>query len=247
VVALLAFDTLADAIAAVGRLRRDVDALSALEFFEHAGVELLHDELGLSPPFASRHALYLLVEAAGSTDPADALAAAAGALDGLADSAFATDPASSEQLWRYREAHTEAINRLGPPHKLDVTLPAGALAEFLVEVRPAVRAIAPSARVWLFGHAGDGNVHVNVTGIDPDDERVTDGVLHLVAGFGGSISAEHGIGVAKRRWLALTRAPSELRAFRAIKHALDPHQVLNPNVLVSDAPLDTAGRSPGTF
>jgi FAD/FMN-containing dehydrogenase len=86
--------------------------------------------------------------------------------------------------------------------------------------------------VWLFGHAGDGNVHVNVTGIDADDERVTDAVLRLVAGFGGSISAEHGIGVAKRRWLSLARNETELRAFRAIKRALDPHQILNPNVLL---------------
>jgi FAD/FMN-containing dehydrogenase len=232
VVALLAFDTLADTTAAVGTLRRGVDALSALEFFEHAGVELLHEQLHLSPPFTSPHALYLLVEAAGSTDPADALAAAVGALAGLADSAFASDPAASAQLWRYREAHTEAINQLGPPHKLDVTLPAGALENFLSDVGPTVRAIAPSARVWLFGHAGDGNVHVNVTGIDPDDELVTDAVLRLVAGFGGSISAEHGIGVAKRRWLSLTRDEAELRAFRAIKRALDPHQILNPNAIL---------------
>ena len=86
--------------------------------------------------------------------------------------------------------------------------------------------------MWLFGHAGDGNVHVNVTGVEPDDERVTEAVLRFVAELHGSISAEHGIGVAKRPWVHLTRSAAELRAFRAIKDALDPAGILNPNVLV---------------
>jgi len=148
--------------------------------------------------------------------------------------AVATDAREAEALWRYREAHAEAINRLGPPHKLDVTLASEHLPEFFARVRPAVAAVAPGARVWLFGHAGDGNVHVNVTGVAPDDERVTDAVLRLVADLHGSISAEHGIGTAKRRWVHLTRSPAELRALRAIKDALDPNGTLNPHVLLPD-------------
>ena len=135
-------------------------------------------------------------------------------------------------LWQYREAHSEAINRIGPPHKLDVTLPADRLAPFFARIRSTVAAVAPDAQVWLFGHAGDGNVHVNVTGVEPDDERVTDAVLRFVAELHGSISAEHGVGVAKRPWVHLTRSPAELHAFRAIKDALDPSGILNPNVLV---------------
>ena len=87
-------------------------------------------------------------------------------------------------------------------------------------------------RTWLFGHVGDGNIHVNVTGLPPDDDRVDDAVLGLVAEFGGSISAEHGIGTAKRRWLHLSRTPAEVEAFRSLKRALDPDGVLNPNVLL---------------
>jgi FAD/FMN-containing dehydrogenase len=135
-------------------------------------------------------------------------------------------------LWRYREAHTEAINAIGPPHKLDVTLPPDALGTFVVGVTDAVHAVVPEATVWQFGHAGDGNIHVNVTGVDPDDERIADAVLRLVAGLHGSISAEHGIGTAKRRWVHLTRTPEELAVFRAIKDALDPRGVLNPRVLL---------------
>jgi len=85
--------------------------------------------------------------------------------------------------------------------------------------------------VWLFGHAADGNLHVNVTGVAPDDDRITDAVLQLVARRHGSISAEHGIGSAKRAWLPLVRTATEIDAMRAVKKALDPHDVLNPNVL----------------
>ena len=99
----------------------------------------------------------------------------------IADVAVAGDDRAARDLWRYREAHTEAINLLGPPHKLDVTLPADQLSGFVAEVRDQVSAVAPDAAVWLFGHAADGNIHVNVTGVDPDDDRVTDAVLQLVA------------------------------------------------------------------
>ncbi len=174
----------------------------------------------------------MLVECAANTDPAPALADVVAALPAVADAAVATDDRTARDLWRYREAHTEAINRLGPPHKLDVTLPADVLPVFVQRVPAVVAGVVPDARVWLFGHAGDGNVHVNVTGVDPDDDRVTDAVLTLVAELHGSISAEHGIGTAKRRWLHLVRSPVELDVYRRVKAALDPNGVLNPTVLL---------------
>jgi FAD/FMN-containing dehydrogenase len=115
-----------------------------------------------------------------------------------------------------------------------VTLPLDRLARFVGEVRSRVGVVAPQARTWLFGHVGDGNLHVNVTGLDPDDETVDEAVLELVASLGGSISAEHGIGVAKRRWLHLNRSDAEIWAFAAIKRALDPQGLLNPGVLLPD-------------
>jgi FAD/FMN-containing dehydrogenase len=118
-----------------------------------------------------------------------------------------------------------------------VTLPLGLLAGFVDQVPDAVAAIAPAARTWLFGHVGDGNIHVNVSGLHPDDDRVDEEVLRMVGDFGGSISAEHGIGVAKKRWLHLSRTAAEISAFWAIKRSLDPDGVLNPNVLL---PTDEA-------
>jgi FAD/FMN-containing dehydrogenase len=236
VVALLAFAGVGAALDAVGVLRRAVDSLRAVELFEQRGLDLVCEELGLARPFPARHAVYVLVEAAARTDPTTELAEVIAALPDVADVAVAADERAARGLWRFREGHTEAINRLGPPHKLDVTLPADELARFSVDVRERVAAVAPAAQVWLFGHAADGNLHVNVTGVAPDDDRITDVVLRLVAERHGSISAEHGIGNAKRAWLSLVRSPAEIDAFRAIKRALDPNNVLNPSVLLPAAP-----------
>ena len=232
VVALLAFDDVEAALDAVGGLRRALDCLQAVELFFQDGLDLVCDRLGLARPFAARHRAFVLVEAAAGSDPTVALAAAIEALAGVADVAVGGDDRAARDLWRYREAHTEAINLLGAPNKLDVTLPADELSGFVDEVRDQVSAVAPAAVVWLFGHAADGNIHVNVTGVDADDDRVTDAVLQLVARRHGSISAEHGIGSAKRQWLSLVRSRTEIDAFRAIKHALDPFGLLNPHVLL---------------
>jgi FAD/FMN-containing dehydrogenase len=185
----------------------------------------------MRPPFSGSYPVYLLVEVADHADPTDTLGDATNSLHHVLEVVVATDPSRRAELWRYREAHTEAINSLGPPHKLDVTLPFVSLAGFVDQVPETVRSLAPAAHTWLFGHAGDGNIHVNVSGLAPDDDRVDEGVLRMVGDFGGSISAEHGIGAAKRRWLNLSRTDDEITAFRALKRALDPSGVLNPHVL----------------
>ncbi len=232
VVALCAFDGVGSAVAATARVRRRVEQLDAAELVLAAGMALVCEVGGLSAPFAEHHPAYVLFEASGPEDPTDALAAAIEELDGLRDVAVASDDARRTALWAYREEHTTAINSLGPPHKLDVTLPLGGVAAFVEEVPAVVAAAAPGSSCWLFGHVGDGNVHVNVTGVDPDDEAVDDAVLRTVVARGGSISAEHGIGTAKRRWLGLQRSEAELEVFRAIKRALDPNGILNPHVLL---------------
>ena len=90
---------------------------------------------------------------------------------------------------------------------------------------------SPQARPIVFGHLGEGNLHVNVLDA-PDEEKLTDAVLHLVADLGGSISSEHGVGRAKAAWLHLSRSTTEIAAMRAIKASLDPAGLLNPGVLL---------------
>ena len=234
VVALCAFDEVDAALDAVGVLRRELDCVNAIELFFDKGLELVCDRLGLARPFASPHAAYVLVEAAANTDPTESLGRAVDLCVDVADVAVATDDGTARSLWRYREGHPEAINLVGAPLKLDVSLPADRLGEFIHTVPGCVAAIAPDASVWMFGHAADGHVHVNVTGVPVDDERVTAAVFEFVAGLHGSISAEHGIGSAKRRYLHLVRSAVEIETYRAIKRALDPFGILNPHVLLPD-------------
>jgi FAD/FMN-containing dehydrogenase len=231
VVALLGFADVEGALAACSALRRALPSLEAAELFLDDGLELVCSTFHLPKPLTSPACAYLVIESADRVDPSNALASAVDDV-GAIDVAVAGSTQQRAALWRYREAHTEAINLIGPPHKLDVTLPSGALANFIAAVRTRIVAVVPDARVWLFGHAADGNLHVNVTGADPADERVDEVVLTLVAEHGGSISAEHGIGTAKKRWLHLSRSPAEIAAMRAIKRALDPAGILNPNVLL---------------
>ena len=161
----------------------------------------------------------------------DDLSAALQSMPGMRDAVVTADGPGRRRLWALREGVTEAISAVGVPHKLDVGLPLGRLAAFVEALEPTVAGVDRDARVFVFGHLALGNLHVNVTGPAPEDERVDDAVLRLVVEHGGSIAAEHGIGRAKARWLGLARSAEELTIQAAIKRALDPGGLLNPGVL----------------
>jgi FAD/FMN-containing dehydrogenase len=231
-VALVALGGLRDGLRLLAALRR-LPSLEAADFLLDDGLELVLAHARLPPPLPARAPAYAVVECAALTDPlpelADALEVAG--LDG--DVAVADDSARRADLWRYREALSEATVAAGPPpHKLDVAVPPARLPEFADEARRVVARLAPGARCVLFGHLGDGNVHVNVLDLDPGDERVDEAVLRAAAACGGTISAEHGVGVAKARFLHLSRSAAEIAAMRAVKRALDPAGLLNPGVIL---------------
>jgi FAD/FMN-containing dehydrogenase len=229
VVVLAGMPSMAEAMAVTAALRADVDGLDAIEAVVSDGVALVCQKFDLPSPLPPpTAAVLLLVEWAGRGEPPPALI---DALD-LYPTVAAADAPGRARLWRYREAMSEAVARVGVPHKLDVTLPSSAVAAFAAAVNDVVVRVVPGAHTYLFGHLGDGNLHVNVVGADPHDDSVDDAVLRLVAAHGGSISAEHGIGRAKASWLGLSRSSEEQAAFRAIKHALDPAGILNPGVLI---------------
>ncbi len=204
----------------------EVPGLISAEFFTPAGLGILVEHAGLVPPLRSSARAYLLLEASGR-----------GALDDLADviagreAAVGESAADRRRLWSYRERLPEAAGFLGVPIKLDVSVPAAQWVRLASEAAGVVAGADPGARVITFGHVADGNVHVNIVPAAPADGRHENAVFSFVASLGGSISAEHGIGALKARWLGLARSAAERSLFARIRAALDPSGTLNPHVL----------------
>jgi FAD/FMN-containing dehydrogenase len=200
------------------------------EFFTAAGISILTEHAGLAPvPLQAGASAYLLLEAAGP-----------GALDDLAavigdrDAAIGEQGADRRRLWAYRERHPEAAGFLGVPVKLDVSVPAAQWVRLASTAAAVVAEADPGATVITFGHVADGNVHINIVPAGPADGRHENAVFSYVASLGGSISAEHGIGALKARWLELARTPAERALFAGIRAAFDPAGTLNPHVFPAD-------------
>ncbi len=220
--ALVACDDWADAVELARACRLGVEGIEGLEAVDASTAAVVAAALEVRQPIEA--AVVVLVEWAGHGEPGPGLATAIG------DRAHvvATDPSARRRLWQTRDRATEAIATTGVPHKFDVTLPLSRLARFVADVDARIT----DHTVHVFGHVGDGNLHVNVVGPAPDDTTVDDLVLGLVAEHDGSISAEHGIGRLKARALPLSRSETEIAAFGALKRALDPAGILNPGVLI---------------
>ncbi len=230
--ALLAVGSLGEALSVVRRLQDATDGLESAEVMFPEGISRLAELYGLSSPLGPGPAAQLLVEVVGA-DPSPVLDALAASPE-VTGSAVAGDGPGRARLWALRERHPDVVARLGVPHKLDVAVPLASLAAFEQEVRAALADLRPApVAVVLYGHLGDGSLHVNVATSTPGDGDVEDAVFGVVGRFGGTISAEHGIGTDKLRWLDRTRSAAEIQAMRAIKAALDPDGVLNPGVLLA--------------
>lgn len=230
VAVLVPLGSAAEASRLLACLRAHAPSLESCDFFLDEGLSLVLEHQRRSSPVPARAPVYVLAECAAAEDPTEELATALEHA-GIEDALVADDTASREGLWSLREGHTDAINAAGVPHKLDVGIPLSELDRFLDAV-PAAASRAGGERTILFGHLGDGNVHVNVLGAGPDDPAVDDAVLSLTVECGGTISAEHGVGVSKARWLQRARGADEVAAMRAIKRALDPDNLLNPGAVL---------------
>jgi len=229
--ALLALADIESAVILTAHLRLHLPSLHALEIFFAEGMHIVAEHFQQSLPFPEEHSTYLLVECADTTNPLAQLAAALTRPE-VQDAAVAEDSVGRERLWRWRERHTEAIRSIGIPHKLDIALPLRSFPAFTREVHRQIIDIAPHAQTILFGHIGDGNLHVNILGLSPDDMTIDEAVFRLVSSYGGSISAEHGIGKTKRPYLLLHRSSEEVSLMRQMKEVFDPHGILNPEVLL---------------
>jgi FAD/FMN-containing dehydrogenase len=234
ITALIAVETLDHAVDLLGRLRRHVASLDAVELIEPTAMELVAGHLDRSPPItAPVGGSYLMIDCADHVDPSRVLLDAISGAPGIVDAAATTDAPRRDDLLQFRDRITEAVSAAAtatgqPTFKLDVAVPVPSLRKLLTIAQQA--ADTDGARLIPFGHLAEGNLHLNYLGAT-NTERIAETVLNAVADLGGTISAEHGVGIAKTRWLHLIREAGDLAAQSAIKHALDPNMILNPGVL----------------
>ncbi len=209
---------------------------------------------GSRAPLAGDHAWHALIELAGDARDAERMAALAEDVLGQAmadetveDAVIAASESQAEAFWQLRDEIAPAERALGPAMQHDISVPVARMAQFVEEAVPKVEARFPATRAIAFGHLGDGNVHFHVlapAGAErgawerSEGKAVSRYVHDLVTQWGGSISAEHGIGQMKVEELGRLADPAQLAVMRAVKRALDPQGLLNPGKLVPLAPAD---------
>lgn len=254
IAALVALPSVEAAIAAFVAIRHPLwTMLTSIELFSDAGLRLVLDHVpGARAPFAAPSAYCALIElSVHAADAAPARAALEEAIAALIEDGTVIDAVMAESetqrlaFWRLRESVSEAERAAGGSMKHDVSVPISALARFIAEVHGIVGRVAPGARPNIFGHVGDGSLHVNIRppqGVPlrdfARDGALTRAVEDAVIAHGGSISAEHGIGQTKPESLTRQKSEVELSLMRTLKAALDPLDLLNPGKLLPKPRID---------
>jgi FAD/FMN-containing dehydrogenase len=242
--ALAGIDSPRHALDLLARLRTAAgDQVTSFELMPRLAVQLTVKHVpGVADPLDQNTAWYLLIELS-SPNPRQELlslltatleeAAAAGA---IRDAMFAASMAQAQAMWKLRESVPEAQRRHGASLKHDVSVPVSAIPTLIEQGAALVRRLAPEGDVVSYGHAGDGNLHFNVSQKPDADIKsfVARGpvlelaMFDLVESLGGSISAEHGIGRLKAAEFARRADPVELAVMHELKRALDPKGIMNP-------------------
>jgi FAD/FMN-containing dehydrogenase len=221
---------------------RTAGNVTSFEIMARAGIEaVVRFGAGCRDPLGRPHEWYVLVElssqaSAGLRDVLEEILAEGHARGLVADATVADSLEQVKAFWRVRELFGEVQRHLGGSIKHDVSVPVAAVPAFIAEANAAITRLIPGARPLPFGHLGDGNIHYNVNQPEGADkaqflarwDEVNAVVFAIVAKYGGSISAEHGIGVMKRDLLPRVKDPVALDLMRTLKRTLDPNGILNP-------------------
>ncbi len=218
---------------------QDALVLNAFEFFSQDALEKVVAHAKVPRPMAESHPYYALLEfdCLGEEDESRALELFETCLEQgfVLDGVMSQSKAQAQKLWRCREEISETITRW-TPYKNDVSVKVSKAPEFLAAVEDIVKREYPDFDIVWFGHIGDGNLHLNI--LKPEDmeaalfkthcEHISGLVYGAVERFGGSVSAEHGVGLLKREHLGFSRSAEEIALMRGLKALFDPTGVLNP-------------------
>ncbi len=190
---------------------------------------------GVVRPLPANHPFYVLFEASGSDverlrSGLEKLLEEALGEEIILDATIASSGAAAAAIWRIRDSSVELGRALGPRVGFDVSVAIDRMEAFAVAIDEGLKTVDNDAHAIVFGHAGDGNLHVVASYSPPADkyDRISKLVYGITGDFEGSISAEHGIGILKRPYLRISRTEQEIETMRTLKRALDPHQILNP-------------------
>ena len=240
-VLLLALPSLESVLKLFERARSGPFTVMAYEFFTDKCLARVTKHRKLKAPFEAPSSHYVLLE----VEQVD------GALDDwlqslfdaglVTDGTLAQNAEQQKELWTYREAISESLSATGLPHKNDIALPISRLHAFCGGLETLLAQRYADWELCLFGHIGDGNLHVNIMKPDAMDKGTffarthdVDGAMfNLVRSHLGSVSAEHGIGLLKKDWLGHTRSPAEIAIMKALKAVLDPNGILNPGKVLT--------------
>ncbi len=245
-VAIVALDTAAASVELLARAKAETGGgVEAFELMKRLGMELVLKNIpDTREPLDTTPDWYVLIEIAsgapgGAEAQMQALLEVAFEEGLITDAAIAQNDAQRAAFWRLREEHSAALKPEGGGWKHDVSVPISRIADFIDEASAAVERFHPGARISVFGHVGDGNLHYDILpGLGQDIPafigRWKEGsqVVHdVVARYDGSISAEHGLGRLKTEEVKRYKSPIEIETMAAIRRALDPDRIMNPAVL----------------
>jgi FAD/FMN-containing dehydrogenase len=219
--------------------RRLAGGLSSFEVMWPDYVDFISARIeGLRVPFAADGSLFVLIEHEGTqpdSDPAMFEAVLGDALQEgiIRDAAIARSEREAAEFWRLRDGIGDVHREIARAAHFDISVPLGSLQAMIDAVKGDLAAnFGDGVTQLTFGHLGDGNLHLVALSDPADQERVFELVYTRVGEFDGSISAEHGIGTVKRRYLHLSRSASEIELMRRLKKTLDPKAILNPGRVI---------------
>jgi FAD/FMN-containing dehydrogenase len=239
--AWLGVDSSQAAIALLSALRQAFgDRLTTFEIMSQPCQQLLEKYHPGQLPFIQPWAVLVELSDSGDSHSLQQLLVDWLATQNLPEGVLAHSEADRQQLWQLREAMSETQKRDGPSIKHDIGLPSSAIPTFLTQCEAALSRAFPTVRIIAFGHAGDGNLHYNISYTRPDnaelfsDEASVNAIVYdLVYRHQGTLAAEHGIGQLKGHWLQRYQDPAALQLMRGIKQLLDPHGLMNPGKWLS--------------